>query len=696
MRSEFQKKHSVYFPHIDGLRAIAVILVVLFHIDKKIFSLGYLGVDIFFVISGYVITKQITEQYYKNEFSFLSFYVRRFKRIYPALILVILTSTIFYLYYGLHYDFNNFNLHLKTALFSLLGISNLFLSYRSRDYFFDSDKNPFIHTWSLGIEEQFYLIWPIIIVGLLCILKKNLDQNKKIFLFIIFIIIINVILNITEHKYSYLLNQFFSPSYRFWELMLGASLVFLKISKKFPISFFYIIFFILSYFILFSENIFFITVISCFFSALVIFNKNNNSNINIILSKPILTFIGKISYSIYLWHLPILIIGSFYYEVTKYIIEYLLIIFLMSYLSYILVECPIRFSKKYDKKIKNAILILLFLIPFIFYFKKNLNAKLDQNILNLHKSSFNYFTNKFGNNIFINNLTFYAKHGNCQLDWSYLANSNKNLEKITYNDWKNELLHNKNFSCYLKKNNNKFIMLIGDSSSTSLGSILDIDDYDSLIISLGGFNISDKYTALPVNEYNNKDFSRLERDKFYRNFVVKIFNELSHEYKNSYIVVSSRLDNTLTSSNIMIIDENKKNMKNKLNLIDYEKDINDFIKKFENNPKIIFFENMPQFKDTPAQCFSKIIINKNYNCNILKENALINHEANLIIKNLITTNNKKFYFFSLNHLICPNKICNFFFKNGISWLNDPVHANPRVLLDLEIRNYFKNEIDKLN
>ena len=81
MRSEFQKNHSVYFPHIDGLRAIAVILVVLFHIDKKIFSLGYLGVDIFFVISGYVITKQITEQYYKNEFSFISFYVRRFKRI---------------------------------------------------------------------------------------------------------------------------------------------------------------------------------------------------------------------------------------------------------------------------------------------------------------------------------------------------------------------------------------------------------------------------------------------------------------------------------------------------------------------------------------------------------------------------------------------------------------------------------------
>lgn len=690
MSLKFEKNHSVYFPHIDGLRAIAVILVVLFHIDKNIFSLGYLGVDIFFVISGYVITKQINEQFYKNKFSFISFYIRRFKRIYPALILVISTTLIIYNYYGLHYDFNNYNLHSKTAFFSLLGISNLYLGYRSRDYFFDSDKNPFIHTWSLGVEEQFYVLWPIIIACLLYIFKKSSNQNKKIFLFIIFIIIINIIFNIFEHKYSYFLNNFFSPSYRFWELALGASLNFINITKKK----FQLIIFIFIFLLFITDNIFFVTIVSCLSSALIILDKNSKSIINIILSKPVFTFIGKISYSIYLWHLPILIIGAYYFEVREYIIQYLLIIFTISYLSYAFVECPIRFSNKYDNKIKYILLMTCFLIPLSIFFIKNLNNKLDQIILNAHKSNFNYFTKKFGNNIFTNNLPFYKKHGSCQLDWNTLFNSYDNFEKFTYDDWKNEILYNKKNNCYIKKNADKLIMIIGDSSSTSLAGIVNIQNYDSLIISLGGFMISDKYSALENNEYNNSIYARVKRDKFYRDFVVKIFNEISNKYKNSYIVISSRLDKYFVTSEYVIIDE-KKNKK-KLNLIDSQKDISAYIKKFQNKPKIIFFENMPVFEINPAECFSRIIINKNYSCDVLKEKALINNKSNFVIKNLIHNNKKQNHFFSLNHLICPNNICEFFFKKGISWMIDDVHANPRMSSDSSIQNYFKEKIEKLN
>ena len=147
-----------YRPEIDGIRAIAVIAVIVNHFDRHILPYGYLGVDIFFVISGFVITSSI---YYRPTGRFVSFwsefYARRFKRIFPALaVCVLLTSLLICLVDPAPIA------SLRTGLASLFGLSNLYLLKQATDYFGTwAELNAFTHTWSLGVEEQFYLLFPL-------------------------------------------------------------------------------------------------------------------------------------------------------------------------------------------------------------------------------------------------------------------------------------------------------------------------------------------------------------------------------------------------------------------------------------------------------------------------------------------------------------------------------------------------------
>jgi peptidoglycan/LPS O-acetylase OafA/YrhL len=162
-----------YRPEIDGLRALAVIAVILNHIHPNLLPSGYLGVDIFFVISGYVITGSITNREVNSLTEHLSgFYLRRIKRLFPALITcIIVTSLLICLFNPKPAD------SLNTGMAALLGGSNLYLFHRATDYFASSTQlNVFTHTWSLGVEEQFYL-WKVFLafcslVGMTIIVSK--------------------------------------------------------------------------------------------------------------------------------------------------------------------------------------------------------------------------------------------------------------------------------------------------------------------------------------------------------------------------------------------------------------------------------------------------------------------------------------------------------------------------------------------
>ena len=313
-----------YRPEIDGLRAIAVLFVFFYHLDIDFFKFGYLGVDIFFVISGYLITSLLLKNINQKSF-FLSFYLRRARRLIPALIVVLLfTSFITFLYY-IPYDLRDFG---QSLLATITFLSNV-LFFIESGYFENLSKvKPLLHTWSLSVEEQFYLFFPLLIF--LIYVKKKASKNIIVLFFISSLMLANFSGFLLERSdniihNSFFLNQsvffgFYSPFGRFWEFLLGSMIVVynleaksfnfkrLKISSDF---FSFIgIFLIISILIVPQKNI-----ISPSFQSLVpllgvvlilVFSKENNF-ISSIISNKLFTFIGKISYSIYLYHFPIVV-----------------------------------------------------------------------------------------------------------------------------------------------------------------------------------------------------------------------------------------------------------------------------------------------------------------------------------------------------------------------------------------------------
>ena len=217
---------SSYRPEIDGLRAFAVLTVIINHFNKNILPGGYLGVDIFFVISGFVITSSLYQRPSKNFKDFISgFYERRIKRLVPALsVFVIIASIAICL----------FNpkpvLTLRTGLASLFGLSNLYLLKQSTNYFAQSTAlNIFTHTWSLGVEEQFYLLFPFLIwfSGFSKQTKKGI---RNLFLTLSGLTTVSLI----SFLYFYSTNQpaaYFLMPTRFWEMASGC-LLFLGSLKR--------------------------------------------------------------------------------------------------------------------------------------------------------------------------------------------------------------------------------------------------------------------------------------------------------------------------------------------------------------------------------------------------------------------------------------------------------------------------------
>ena len=193
-----------YRKDIDGLRAIAIIAVIINHLNKNILENGYLGVDIFFVISGFVITRSLLLNSKEQKFSdfIIDFYLKRIKRIIPALIFfVLIMSILIFLFIPLPGP------SLKTGIFSLLGLSNIFLYNQSIDYFASSaDLNIFTNTWSLGVEEQFYIFYPFLFWFIFK--KKSIQLSRKYLIFVmsslsfisllhLFIFIISTLMQLT-------------------------------------------------------------------------------------------------------------------------------------------------------------------------------------------------------------------------------------------------------------------------------------------------------------------------------------------------------------------------------------------------------------------------------------------------------------------------------------------------------------------
>ena len=224
-----------YRPEIDGLRAIAIISVVLYHaqIDffgKDYFVGGYIGVDIFFVISGYLISRIILSEIRLNtSFNFLNFYERRARRILPILIIVALVSLI----YAINFSSPSKLIELSQSIIASFGFfSNFYFYLTTSDYGAQSSLlMPFLHTWSLSIEEQFYLIFPFIIL-----LSLRYAPSKLLSILSVIVLLSILIAQLVESKKANL--NFFFPLSRFWELFIGSILAYIELYKKKHINFF--------------------------------------------------------------------------------------------------------------------------------------------------------------------------------------------------------------------------------------------------------------------------------------------------------------------------------------------------------------------------------------------------------------------------------------------------------------------------
>lgn len=362
--------HS-YRPEIDGLRAIAVLSVIFFHINATWLTGGFIGVDVFFVISGYLITNQIQHDITAGTFTIKNFYLRRIRRILPPLLVVLLASSIAAFAILTPEDIRSY---VNSLLVQPLSLQNvIFLS--EGEYFIGADTKPLLHTWSLAVEEQFYFFWPI----LLLFIKR---QSSKVRLTVVLLVIIgsfyiNLVQSQTAPKAAFFL--IFS---RAWELAIGGLAALTEnrswLNQKFTrihrelllfcsalsllIAFCYI-----DSSMLFPGKIALLPVVAVFF--IIVFTHSHKTIIGKVLAHPLLVGIGLISYPLYLWHWPILVFMRHLHISTVQLLPialFWLLTFTLAYGSYHLIETPIRrkiiLSSQYHLLKATALVFLILTI----------------------------------------------------------------------------------------------------------------------------------------------------------------------------------------------------------------------------------------------------------------------------------------------------------------------------------------------
>jgi peptidoglycan/LPS O-acetylase OafA/YrhL len=359
-----------YRPEIDGLRAIAVGAVILYHaritiLDLQPFKGGFIGVDIFFVISGYLITSIILKELVSTgTFSFKHFYERRVRRILPALLFVMLVSLPFAWMYLLPSSFVDYS---KSILYSLGFSSNFYFHFSGQQYGAESGLlKPFLHTWSLSVEEQYYILFPIVLLVTFKYFKK----------YLIHILILGFVISLGLAEWSsrnYPSVSFYFIHTRIWELSAGSILAYFEIkqgyrskNKSLNLILPTVGLFLIGHSILFfNDKMFhpsFYTLSPIIGVCLIIWFSSKNELITKILSTKLFVGIGLISYSLYLWHYPIFAFVKITGLVSGSITGKLLlcpILLICSIISYYFVEKPNRNKNNKFKVIISYIIILI-------------------------------------------------------------------------------------------------------------------------------------------------------------------------------------------------------------------------------------------------------------------------------------------------------------------------------------------------
>ena len=610
-------KHS-QIKEIQGLRGISILLVFLFHLNGEVFSYGYLGVDIFFVISGFIITKIISQNLIDNKFSLKIFFVSRFMRLIPSLFFMVMIVTILIITtYQIHPDPS---ILINTGLTSLIGLSNFYLIFIENDYFNSFDENIFEHMWSLSVEFQFYLLYPLFFTVLFKILKNNVSFYTYLYSIIVFgYILFNIF-----YEFEY----FYHTGSRIGELIIGCLTFFLyqKKSSNYFIIFLSIIFLIIFFIHL---NIFYLIVSICFLISFIILNLAKLNFLSSLLNNKLLLITGDASYSLYLWHLPVIFFSNIFFVGLDYYFFSITFSVIISYLSFQFIEKPFRKSLKIRNftltKIftvkKISFLFLTFIIFFIYIDLTNSKNK----ILLSQKKLLENISDKFS---FVN-----------------FTETEDFIDNYCHEIYGEIILKS---NCFQRTNHNKLIYFFGDSS---------MNDF------FYSFKVSNIKTDKLFTSYNNSSFWKpilkgyATVDATYD--LIKNYDLVTKNYKEVFLILS--FNHEITHDRL---NNSRSYYQNQ------EKAYSELIKSLPKNIKLIFIKDTPQFRYSARNCFiiNKVsfgLFNNNDNKNkcdhnesdVLKkmnsvhqmfENLRVNHDLTVI---------------SLDDYFCEDKRCSFYKNN---------------------------------
>ena len=621
------------------MRAISVLAILLFHADFDLFRGGFVGVDIFFVISGYLITNILIEDIENNRFSILKFYQRRARRILPALFLVIFFCIPFAWIWMSPIEIKDFSQSLVAISFFLSNI----LFWLEGGYFASiSKEKPLIHTWSLSIEEQYYLFFP-----LLLIFFWRFGRNK---VFWIIILLATLSLLATElastNKAS---TKFYLIQFRAWELFAGSICAFI-IQKSGPVkndtlAFIGLLIIIFSIFANANNNSSSFSILNTLptvlGAVLVVIYADKNTIISKILSLKIFVGIGIISYSLYLWSQPLLAFARIkspdnLTPLLKIIL--IMITFAIAYLSWRYVENPIRHKKTISLKTTMLCSILCiclfsitgFILPKIEKIRFNTYQKL---ILSDRENNFKILKN-----------SAYDRFG-CFFN---------------YNQDATDLIKK---NCIIDSNKPRLI-LFGDSEAAHFYEGMQKIFPDRHVMQFTGTS------CRAINFKKNNDRCK----KFYNLFISEVVPKLKID---DIVIISSNWWNTFKEIKATEFSLSLKQILLK-------------IKKKTNN--VVIFTNAPEFKKNPYETLAITLADINYeNKSVFLPSENI-WDSDLAIKSV--ADEMQIILFNLSEFLCKSDKSCIFRDNNNYFYFDNSHFS--FYGSEYVSRYFRSYFDTLN
>lgn len=521
-----------YRHEIDGLRTVAVTAVILFHLNSYFLIGGFYGVDVFFVISGYLITGILAKSIENRSFSMLNFWIKRIKRLIPLLLTVIITVLIIVPQLVFKPFFKDVLSDVFPAVFSYF---NIHAYFNFGDYWGRGTENSyFLHTWSLSVEEQFYLLYP----GFLLLSYRYFKNFLKPLIVLTSLSLLAFLIFVhTDRNFA-----FYMLPTRLWELSAGGILSCLpgkqiknRILKN-VLPLLGLLLIVISYFFS-GPAIDYYVLLPVLGTLLTIYFCSSEDILGKILSTWPFTFIGKISYSLYLWHWPVIILFknlSFQLQDWSSLQRYVCIAtitFLLSYVSYHLVEKKTKSYRHTPKIVFSGVTIIILLF---FYFKSDL--------FNIH------YENRF------NKSSYYLRYYDVSPTQVKVKQDNPLIYDINVAMRPDSLSSAFRKEGFIKKigHQNPRLVLLGDSHGVMWAKLIDeIADRKKIPRSFYTTNAFKLFSSIPETENQDSSpyFTKNERTEYVKSFILNI-----KKWKPEKVVIAYKWD-SFTKKDYSSFDE---------------------------------------------------------------------------------------------------------------------------------------------